>query len=247
LTGPARPSYSAPMPTLEWIAFDADDTLWHNERLFDYAQDRFAALLGEYREAAWIRERLFETETRNLAHFGYGIKAFALSMLETATELTEGRITGAHVTALLDLTKEMLAAKVELLPGVAETVKALAKGRRLLVITKGDLLDQQSKMERSGLAPFFEHVEVVSDKTAEAYGKIFARHGMDPGRLLMVGNSLRSDVIPALDVGAWAVHVPYETTWLHEVADAPSGHPRFREAASIDSVPEIVAEIDDIP
>jgi len=232
------------MPKLEWIAFDADDTLWHNERLFSDAQDRFTALLSEYRDEAWIRERLYATETKNLAHFGYGIKAFALSMIETAVELTEGKLKGKCVAELIEMAKEMLAAEVELLPGVKATVEALSKGHRLAVITKGDLLDQQTKMERSGLGPLFEHVEVVSDKTAEAYGKIFARLGAPGERVLMVGNALRSDVLPALEAGAWSAYVPYPSTWLHEMAEPPVGNPRYFEIPSIVEVPALVGRIE---
>lgn len=228
----------------DWIGFDADDTLWHNEPLFERAQDRFVELLSPYLEADWVRSRLYETETRNLAHFGYGIKAFALSMIESAAELTEGRITGREILELITLTKDMLASEVELLPGVEATLKALAQGRRLLVITKGDLLDQNSKMERSALSRYFETLEVVSDKTPETYRRILQDRGIRADRFLMVGNSIRSDVLPALEAGAWALHVPYETTWLHEAAEPPVGHERYLEASSITEIPGILARME---
>ncbi len=199
------------MTTFDMIAFDADDTLWHTERLYVDAQARFVQLLAHYRDAEWVRERLFQTEMRNMQHFGYGVKAFALSMIETAVELTEGQaprragraISGQDIHALIGLAKEMLGAEVELLPHVAEAIPVLAARYPLMVITKGDLLDQETKIARSGLGGYFRHVEIVSEKTTESYARLFRQHGIAPERCLMVGNSLRSDTRSArADPGA---------------------------------------------
>jgi len=209
------------MSHFDVIAFDADDTLWHNERLYVNAQARFAQLLSNYHNPEWIGERLYQTETQNIQHFGYGIKAFALSMIETAVELTEGRLHGQDVQALIDLAKEMLSAKVELLEHVAETIPQLATSYRLMVITKGDLLDQETKIIRSGLGQYFQQIEVLSQKTRETYERVLKKHSIAPERFLMVGNSLKSDILPILELGGKAVHIPYETTWLHEVASPP--------------------------
>jgi putative hydrolase of the HAD superfamily len=209
------------MSNFDVIAFDADDTLWHNERLYTEAQAGFKRLLAQYQNPEWIAERLYQTEVHNLEHFGYGIKAFALSMIETAVELTEGRISGWDVQAIINLAREMLAADVELLEHVAETLDLLAKTYALMLITKGDLRDQEMKIARSGLASCFQTVEIVGDKSQESYAALLKRRGIEPQRFLMVGNSLRSDILPVLAVGAWAVYIPYDSTWAHEVAEPP--------------------------
>ena len=203
------------------IAFDADDTLWHNETYYRDAEAAFRRMLSAYHEEDWIQERLFATEMRNLGHFGYGIKSFVLSMIETAVELTEGRVTGPEIQAIVDLGREMLAHPVELLPHVEEALGALQGRYRLMLITKGDLLDQEAKLARSGLDAFFQAVEVVSEKDEAAYRAILARHRIAPSEFLMVGNSVRSDILPVVELGGRAVHVPYATTWIHEhVEDA---------------------------
>jgi putative hydrolase of the HAD superfamily len=233
------------MPSFDVIAFDADDTLWHNERLYAAAQDRFVELLARYHEPEWIRARLFETEMRNLQHFGYGIKAFALSMIETAVELTEGRICGEDIQALIDVAKEMLSAGVELLPYVAETIPILAAQHRLIVITKGDLLDQEGKVARSGLAGYFAHVEVVSEKTPASYAALLARLGITAERFVMIGNSLRSDILPVLALGGQAVHIPYALTWAHEVVEPPpAGQPGYYQIEHMGQLPGLLAELE---
>jgi putative hydrolase of the HAD superfamily len=203
------------------IALDADDTLWHSETLFTVTQDSFRALLQPYLQGDWAGDELYATELRNLQHYGYGIKAFVLSMIETAIEVTGGRVPGAVIQQIIDLGKAMLAAPVELLDHVAAVVPALAERAPLLLLTKGDLFDQEAKLARSGLAEHFRHVEIVSDKTPATYRHLLAKYDLAPERFLMVGNSLRSDIIPALTVGARAVYIPYAQTWAHElVADA---------------------------
>jgi putative hydrolase of the HAD superfamily len=204
------------------IAFDADDTLWHNEPIFHATESQFAAMLAAYHPAAWVSERLLATETKNLGHFGYGIKGFILSMIESAIELTEARITGAEVQRIIDWGHEMLQHPIELLDGVRETVESLHGRYRLMLLTKGDLFDQESKLARSGLGELFDAVEIVSVKNAATYRAIMRRHDVAPERFVMVGNSLRSDILPALEAGARAVHVPYELTWAHELMDEKS-------------------------
>lgn len=233
------------MSRFEVIAFDADDTLWHNERLYVSAQARFKELLAHYHSPEWIDERLFQAEMRNLPHFGYGIKAFALSMIETAVDLTEGRISGHDIQAIIDAAKEMLAAEVELLEHVAETIARLADTYALMLITKGDLRDQETKIARSGLGPHFRHVEIVSDKSPESYSRLLKRHAIAPERFLMVGNSLRSDILPVLALGASAVYVPYRLTWAHEVAEPPSAEqPGYYELEHLGLLPGLLDRLE---
>ncbi len=233
------------MARFDLVGFDGDDTLWHNERLFVAAQDRFKELLGSYLPVEGIDDRLYQTEVRNLPHFGYGIKGFALSMIETAVELTDGRVTGSDVHRIIALAKGMMAAEVELLPHVAETVETLAKRHELMLVTKGDLRDQEKKIERSGLARHFRAVEIVSDKSRESYAALLRKHGTVPERFLMIGNSLRSDILPVLAMGGCAVHIPYELTWTHEVADPPpSGHPCYHALDDIRLLPDLVRRLE---
>jgi len=231
------------MPRFDVIAFDADDTLWHTERLYVEAQSEFRKLLARYDSP--VDEHLHRVEMRNLRHFGYGIKGFALSMIETAIELTGGRVSGADVLAIIDRAKRMLAADVELLAHVEEILRGLADSYPLMVITKGDLHDQESKIARSGLAHLFRHLEIVSDKTRESYDALLRRHGIAPDRFLMVGNSLRSDILPVLALGASAVYVPARLTWAHETAERPpAGQRGFHEIAHIGELPGLMEELE---
>jgi len=228
------------------IAFDADDTLWHNERLYAGAQARFAQLLSHYHKPEWVNDRLYQTETRNIAHFGYGVKSFALSMIETSIELTEGRIAGSDIQVIIDIAREMLDTKMELLEGVSETLTLLAQNQRLMLITKGDLLDQETKLERSGLGPCFKHIEVVSHKTRASYARLLERYAVQPARFLMVGNSLRSDILPILELGGSAAHIPCEITWLHEAAEPPPpdqiGYYRLENMAQLPALLELIEQ-----
>lgn len=219
------------------VAFDADDTLWHNETLFHATQQRFRELLAAYHPPEWIDERLYATEMRNLSHFGYGVKGFMLSMIETAIELTEGRIAGSQIQQLIDFGRGMLAAPIELLDGVRETVERVAARCRVAVVTKGDLFDQETKIARSGLGDLFSAVEVVSEKDAITYAAVMRKFGVEPSRFLMVGNSIKSDVLPVLAAGGTAVHVPYHLTWAHEHAEADAGNGRFVTLASLCELP----------
>ncbi len=235
------------MARFDLIAFDADDTLWHNERLYSQAQTTLKNLLAHYHSPAWIAERLYQTEMRNLQHFGYGIKSFALSMIETAVELTEGRITGQDIQIIIDAARTMLTAEIELLAHVADTLELLAATYPLMVITKGDLLDQEAKLARSGIAQRFQYIEIVSDKRPETYATLFQRHSITPARFLMVGNSLRSDILPVLAVGASAVYVPHELTWAHERADPPLGQVGYYEVAHFGLLPNLIRELEQAP
>ncbi|HXE72244.1 MAG TPA: SH3 domain-containing protein [Candidatus Nitrosotenuis sp.] len=203
------------------IGLDGDDTLWHNEPFFSMTQERFRQLLSPYLPGPLLDSRLHEAEARNLGIFGYGVKGFVLSMIETAIEVSQGQVTAREIQSLVDFGKEMLAHPVELLEGVRPALERLARGRRLLLITKGDLLHQESKLARSGLGELFAGVEIVSEKDPATYRRILRRHGVEDDDFLMVGNSVRSDVLPVLQIGASAVHVPYPITWALEEAELP--------------------------
>lgn len=204
------------MTRLDLIAFDADDTLWHNESFYQMTEERFQKLLEPYVPTETTHEALYATEMRNLKLFGYGAKGFALSMIETAIELTDGQITGNEIQQIIDAVKAMLTNEIQLLDGVEETLAKLGRLYRLMLITKGDLFDQESKLARSGLANYFDYVEIVSEKTPAVYSGLLERVGVRPERFLMVGNSLRSDILPVVEMGGHAVHIPYHVTWAHE-------------------------------
>ncbi|UWQ22704.1 HAD family hydrolase [Jannaschia sp. W003] len=225
------------MSRLETIAFDADDTLWQNEAFFRLTQERFADLLRADAGTDHLMERLEAAERRNLGHYGFGIKAFTLTMIETAIEVSEGRVQASVIAEIMAAGREMLRHPVDLLPHARETVEALAADHRVVLITKGDLLDQERKLAQSGLGDLFDAVEIVSHKVPEVYRRAFP----DPSRALMVGNSVRSDVIPAIEAGAWGVHVPSEIEWALEAAEVPEGHPRFRAIAHLGELPGLVA------
>ena len=222
------------------VGLDADDTLWHNETIFRMTQERFRALMADHAEPEFLDARLAAVERRNLALYGYGVKGFTLSLIETAMDITGGEPEGRIIADILAAGREMLSHPVEPLPGVPEALDELARHYRLVLITKGDLLHQEQKLAASGLGELFVAVEIVSEKDAETYERVFSRHGTGPGEAAMCGNSLRSDVIPALEAGAWAAHIPYHLTWAHEHAEPPTGHPRFAELPTIAQLPEWV-------
>ena len=226
-------------PSLTTIGFDADDTLWHNEHVFQLTQAQFAALLADYATPDHLTQRLLAAEQRNLGHYGFGVKGFVLSMIETAIEVTNARVPAATIAALIEAGRQMLAHPIDLLPGARETVAALSAQYRLILITKGDLLDQERKLAQSGLGDLFQAVEIVSDKTPQTYARIFTRHGTGPQQALMVGNSLKSDVIPAIAAGSWGVHIPHELTWALEHA-APPTHPRFHVLENLGALPPLI-------
>lgn len=228
---------------LTTIGFDADDTLWQNEAFFRLTQDRFAGLLADHADTAHLAERLEAAERRNLGAYGFGVKGFTLSMIETAIEVTDGRVPARVIAELIAAGREMLEHPIELLPHARATVTALAAGYRVVLITKGDLLDQERKLAQSGLGDLFDGVEIVSHKTPAAYRAIFARHGTGADQALMVGNSLKSDVIPALEAGSWGVHVPHGLTWALEAADPPEDHRRFHVLGDLGGLPALVQSL----
>ncbi|MBL9186640.1 MAG: HAD family hydrolase [Opitutaceae bacterium] len=198
------------------IGFDADDTLWHNENIFERSHERFRELLARHHDAATVDRTLFATEMRNLELYGYGVKGFTLSAIETAIHLTEGKISAAEIQEIVELGREMLAHPVELLDGAADILATLALRHRLLLITKGDIRDQERKLAKSELAAHFHQVEIVSEKNPETYARILRRHTIAPERFLMVGNSVKSDILPVLTLGGAGVHIPYRLLWEHE-------------------------------
>lgn len=228
------------MEDLRVIAFDADDTLWVNEPFFREAEDIFCGLLEDYLPHHTVNRELYATEIANLPLYGYGIKAFALSMVETIIRVTDGKAPLSVVERALELAKEMLNKPVELLDGVEETLAALSPRYRLVLATKGDLLDQERKLERSGLAGHFHHIEVMSDKGQSNYQKLIAHLDCRPEEFLMVGNSVKSDVLPVLALGGYAVHVPFHTTWVHEEVKDPVQHERLLPCGSIRDVPSLL-------
>jgi putative hydrolase of the HAD superfamily len=230
---------------LDVIAFDADDTLWHTERYYRQVEKSFLQIMAGYgassEEALAVLHRI---EIDNLAFFGYGIRGFTLSLIETAVQVTGGRVRASDIQAIVDLGRGMTGHEIELLDGVEETLRALS-GRRLMLLTKGDTLDQAGKLRRSGLADYFPSVEIVLDKTSEVYGELLERHRLDPSRFLMVGNSLRSDIAPVVALGGYAVYVPYPDGWAHEsAADLPEDRARFFEIDTLRKLPGLIAQIE---
>jgi putative hydrolase of the HAD superfamily len=228
------------------VAFDGDDTLWHNETVFSMTQQRIAALLATHVDTEALDRRLYETETRNLRLYGYGAKSFILSMIETAIEVTDGGIDTATIREVLAFGKAMLEHPVELLEGVRECLEGLAATGRyqLLVITKGELFHQESKFARSGLEDLMA-VEIVNEKDVATYRRILRSRAVEPEEFCMVGNSLRSDILPVLELGATAVHVPYPLTWAHEIVDPQLlAHHTWHEVGSLAAVPDLLASLE---
>jgi putative hydrolase of the HAD superfamily len=227
---------------IEVIALDGDDTLWHSEHLFVDTQDRFRDLVRPYVDLddAALDARLLDVERRNLPVFGYGVKAFTLSLVEMAIEVTDGRIPGADLQAVLDLGKVLIDHPVDLLDGVRPAVDALTDTYRVMVITKGDLLHQETKVARSGLAELLWRVEIVSEKDEDTYARILERHGIEPATFVMVGNSVRSDVLPVLALGGRAVHVPFSVTWALEHAEPDPDVHDFPVLASLAELPPCI-------
>ena len=229
------------MNNITTIGFDADDTLWHNERHFQLTEQHFCDLLADYSNHDHLRERLLEAEKRNIGHYGFGAKGFTLSLIETAIEVTGGKVSSQVISRILEAGRELLNYPVETLPGVTEALEALTGDYRLIVITKGDLIDQERKLAASGVDHFFDAVEIVSAKEEATYHRIFTHHGSGASNAMMIGNSLKSDILPALEAGAWGVHIPYEVTWAMEHAEEPQSHQRFRRLDRIDEVIKLLA------
>lgn len=228
---------------LTTIAFDADDTLWQNETFFRLTQDRVTQLLAGYAAPDHLHARLLAAERRNLGHYGYGVKGFTLSMVETAIEVTEGRVPAPVIGEILAAGREMLEHPIELLPHARAAVTTLAGRYRVLLITKGDLIDQERKLAQSGLGDLFDGVEIVSDKTPDIYRAAFARHGTGADQGMMVGNSLKSDVLPMIGAGGWGVHVPHALTWALEQAEPPADRRRFHALTDLSELPDLVENL----
>lgn len=202
------------------IGFDADDTLWVNETYFREAELEFAKLLAPYETANKIDQELFRKEIENLPLYGYGIKGFVLSMVEMALEISNGQVLNSTIDSILEIGKDMLNKPVELLEGVEEVLHTLSNDYRLILVTKGDLLDQERKLEKSGLLDYFHHIEILSDKQEANYSKLLNHLDIKPSEFLMIGNSLKSDILPLVNIKAKAIHVPFHTTWIHEQVNA---------------------------
>jgi len=218
--------------SIQVIAFDADDTLWVNETYFREADDKFCALLEDYLPHHSVAKELFYTELQNIPHYGYGVKGFMLSMIETALRVSDKKIDPLVIEKAIQYGKDLLDKPIELLDGIEEVLHQLKKKYRLVVATKGDLLDQERKLKKSGLAEYFHHIEIMSDKREADYRKLIGHLDIDPVHFLMIGNSLKSDVLPVLAIGGHAIHIPYHTTWAHEQIDHAVEHVNFRELAS---------------
>lgn len=229
------------MPALTTIGFDADDTLWHNERFFKLTEARFAELLAAYGPPEQLQARLLDAERRNVTRYGFGIKGFTLSMIETAIEVTNGEVSGTVIGEILAAGRDMLTHPVEPLPHAEDALKSLYERYRLVLITKGDLFDQERKLAASGLDSYFTGVEIVSNKTDATYRQIFDTYGTGATEAVMVGNSVRSDIVPALEAGAWGVHVPHALNFALELSDVPEDHPRFRRIADLGALEALIA------
>ena len=222
------------------IAFDADDTLWHNEPYFDEAQDKFCELFSGYASKQELLRLILNHQITNLPLYGFGIKAFTLSLIESALELTNHAISGQNIEKVLQIGKDLLQKPVELLPDVITVLEQLKGSHKLIVATKGDLKDQHKKLHESGIGAYFHHIEVMSDKTEIDYEKMLTRLDCQPADFLMIGNSLKSDVLPVLNIGGHAIHIPYHTTWEYEQIDFEIEHENFRAFEKITEVLQLL-------
>ena len=228
------------MTNLKVIAFDADDTLFVNEPYFQETEQKFCALMSEYLSEQGLSQELFKTEVDNLHLYGYGIKGYTLSMIEAALKISNNTLSVEAIERIIVFGKELLQRPIELLDGVEETLKSLHGNYKLVVATKGDLKDQRRKLHDSGLGAYFHHIEVMSDKQEKDYSDLLNRLEIKPKEFFMIGNSLKSDVLPVLGIGGYAVHVPYHTTWEHEKINHKVNHPNFRTLEKISDVLEIL-------
>ena len=228
------------------VGFDADDTLWRSQDFFDDAQLQFERILAGYVNVPDVASRLYAVEKGNLALFGYGVKGMALSMIEAAVDITDARISATDLHRIVALAKDLLRHPVEVLDGVREAVEAVAADYPVVLITKGDLFHQEQKVRESGMAHLFRRIEIVSEKDPPTYARLIEEFGVSPGQFLMVGNALRSDIAPVLALGGWGVHVPYHSTWAHEVdAELGDGAARMRSIDGIHALRAAVSELDE--
>ena len=229
---------------LEVIAFDADETLWHNETRYLQVKNRYGQLLSRYHDSEEVEQMLDEIELQNVRSYGYGIKSFTLSMIEAAIELTDGEIMGREMREILNLGRQMLIGEVELFEHAEETLVQLSTDHNLMLITKGDLFEQGMKVERSGLTKHFRHVEIVSEKTADSYGAILEKYKLNAEGFLMVGNSMKSDILPVLEIGGRAVYIPYAHTWIHErIPDGEVVKDEYYELEHLRELPALVEKL----
>lgn len=231
------------MSRIALVGFDADDTLWHSETHFQAAHAEFERIVGAYVDLAdaGVHERLLATERENIKLFGYGAKGMTLSMLETAIDLSNERIRAADLHRIVGLGKAILQHPVELLPGVRDAVEAVAATHRVVLITKGDLFHQERKVAASGLADLFQRIEIVSEKDEASYARLFREFEVSPAAFAMVGNSLKSDIVPVLALGGWGIHLPYPLVWALDRAEIDPGHPRFARVTDAGEVPGVLA------
>ncbi len=224
------------------VGFDADDTLWNNETFYHLAEQKFCVLLQQYAGEGKVSELLFQTEMQNLPLYGFGAKGFTLSMIETALKISEYRISVDEIDRIIALGKELIDYPIELLDGTLETLEKLNNDYRLVMVTKGDLLDQQRKLRKSGLEGYFHHIEIVSDKSSTDYLRLLSKMEVEPEAFLMVGNSLKSDILPALEIGCPAVYIPYHLTWQHEKTEqSPDCHPNFYQIGHISELSNLLS------
>lgn len=229
---------------IEAIGFDADDTLWHNEILYHQAKEEISQILSGYQEPQYVHKVLEETEVVNISYFGYGIKSFTLSMIETATKISDGRASSNEIDKILAIAKRMLSAPVDLVEGVESTLASLSEKFILMLITKGDQFEQERKINISGIANYFRYRDIVGEKSPSSYRRILEKYNLLPTHFLMVGNSLRSDIIPVLKIGGYAVHIPNDQTWFHENADQEEiGDHEYIELERIGQLPEYLAHL----
>ncbi|WP_232518409.1 HAD family hydrolase [Lysobacter enzymogenes] len=231
---------------LRMVGFDADDTLWRSQDYFDQAQLDFERIVGQYVDLgdARLHERLYEIEKNNIGVFGYGVKGMTLSMIEAAVAITGQRISAADLHRIVELGKDLLRHPVEMLPGIADAVAAIAADFEVVLITKGDLFHQEAKVKQCGLADLFRRIEIVSEKDAGTYARLLREFGLPAAQFAMIGNSLRSDIAPVLELGGWGIHVPYHTTWAHEnEAEVAADAPRLRRVTSAAELPQTVGEL----
>ena len=229
------------MNNIKVIAFDADDTLWVNEPYFQEMEGRFCELMEDYLSHHHVSQELYKTEMRNLALYGFGVKSFILSMLETAISISDGTIPITALEKIIKNGKELLERPIELLDGVKGVLNSLKGKYRLVVATKGDLLDQEQKLQKSKLEGYFHHIEIMSDKKVSDYRKLLKHLDVAPESFLMIGNSIKSDILPVLKIGGFAVHVPYHTTWAHEHVDHNITHERFTRVETISEALSILS------
>jgi len=228
---------------IDILAFDADDTLWHTEFLYSGVQKRVRELIQPYYSGDDLGERLHRIEIDNLQYYGYGIKGYILSLVEAAIEVSEGKIQGSEIQSIIQMAKDMLSAKIHFIDGVIETLETLSSKYPMMLITKGDLFEQDAKIVRSGVKPYFRYVEVVSNKDKAGYSELLKKYALDPDKFLMVGNSMRSDILPVIELGGWGVYVPHPDSWSHEHAEPPQGNHRFFEIEKINQLPALLENV----